>query len=182
MTNKEAVKRLMEFCRLKPFCELYPEECRENECEIYLALEALKNLPSTQPDNQVHLCNSCKHNYPYCPSGSKDVIFGNGNGNDNICACNKYKPSAQSEPLHINLNEWVKVKLTDLGKEIYYHQYDELNKVYGREMLKPSFPSEDEDGYTRFQLWKFIQLYGEHIGMGAPNVIDPIEIVYEREN
>lgn len=89
--------------------------------------------------------------------------------------------SAQPEPLHINLNEWVKAKLTDLGKEIYYHQYDELNKTYGREMLKPRFPKEDENGYTRFQLWKFIQLYGSHIGMGAPNVIDPLEIVYEGE-
>ena len=92
------------------------------------------------------------------------------------------KADARQEPFRINLNEWVKVKLTDLGKEIYYHQYDKLNKVYGREMLKPSFPSEDEDGYTRFQLWKFIQLYGAHIGMGAPNVIDPLEIVYEGEN
>lgn len=88
-------------------------------------------------------------------------------------------PSIQSETLRINLNEWVKVKLTDLGKEIYYHQYDNINKAYGREMLKSSFLSEDEDGYTRFQLWKFIQLYGSHIGMGAPNVIDPLEIVYE---
>ncbi len=93
----------------------------------------------------------------------------------------KSVPSAQSEPLSINLNEWIKVKLTDLGKEIYYHRYDKLNKTYGREVLKPSLPSEDEDGYTRFQLWKFIQLYGAHIGMGAPNVIDPLEIVYGGE-
>ena len=91
-------------------------------------------------------------------------------------------PSVQSKPLRINLNEWVKVKLTDLGKEIYYHQFDELNNTYGREIIKPSFPSEDKDGYTRFQLWEFMQLYGPHIGMGAPNVIDPLEIVYEGEN
>ena len=29
--------------------------------------------------------------------------------------------------IRINLNEAVKVKLTDLGKDIYYHQFDELN-------------------------------------------------------
>ena len=91
----------------------------------------------------------------------------------------KFFEELDDKTIRINLNEPVKVKLTDFGKEIYYHQYDELNKTYGREMLKPSFPSEDEDGYTRFQLWKFIQLYGEHIGMGAPNVIEPLEIVYK---
>lgn len=90
--------------------------------------------------------------------------------------------SARSEPLRINLNEWIKVKLTDLGKEIYYHQYDELNKTYKWKMFKPSFPKEDEDGYTRFQLWEFIQLYGVHIGMAMPNVINPLEIVYEGED
>lgn len=28
----------------------------------------------------------------------------------------------------INLNQWVKFKLTDYGKNIYYHRFDELNK------------------------------------------------------
>lgn len=91
----------------------------------------------------------------------------------------EHLPPVQSEPLHINLNEWIRVKLTDLGKEIYYHRCDELNKAYGIEIVRPSFPSEDKDGYTRFQLWEFIQLYGPHIGMGAPNVTDPLEIVYD---
>ena len=83
--------------------------------------------------------------------------------------------------MKINLNEWVKVKLTDLGKEIFYHQYDGVNKAVGREVCKPFYPKEDENGYTKFQLWHFIQLYGEHIGMAYPNVIDPLEIVYENE-
>lgn len=55
-------------------------------------------LPSAQPDNQVNLCDSCTYQYPDCPSKPDDVIFGNGKGNDNICACNKYRPiSAQPE-------------------------------------------------------------------------------------
>jgi len=137
-------------------------------------------LPSAQPDNQTNLCDSCDYSYPDCPSKNDDVIFGNGIGNDNICACNKYKPSAQPEPIRINLNEPIKVKLTDWGKEIYYHQYDRTNQIAGREICKPKFPKEDENGYTKFQLWYFIQLYGEHIGMALPNVIEPLEIVYER--
>ena len=60
-------------------------------------IRRLEDLPSAQPENQVHLCDSCRHVYPECPSGKNDVIFGNGKGNDNICACNKYDPSAQPE-------------------------------------------------------------------------------------
>ena len=57
-----------------------------------------RGLTDAQPDNQINLCDSCDYSYPDCPSKDDDVIFGNGIGNDNICACNKYKPSAQPEP------------------------------------------------------------------------------------
>ena len=79
----------------------------------------------------------------------------------------------------INLNETVKVKLTDFGKDIFYHQCDFINERCGKEVIKPSFPKADGDGYTSFQLWEFIELYGEHIGIGKKNVIEPLEIVYE---
>ena len=88
--------------------------------------------------------------------------------------------TAQAEHIRINLNEPIKVKLTDWGKEIYYHQYDRINQIAGREICKPRFPREDENGYTEFQLWCFIELYGMHMGMTLPNVIEPLEIVYER--
>lgn len=90
-------------------------------------------------------------------------------------------PSAQPEHIRINLNEPIKIKLTDWGKEIYYHQYDKVNQIAGREICKPKFPKEDENGYTEFQLWCFIELYGEYMGMTLPNVMEPLEIVYERE-
>ena len=83
--------------------------------------------------------------------------------------------------IRINLNETVKVKLTDYGKDVYYHQYDELNMRVGRELCKPSFPKVDEEGYTSFQLWYFIELYGNYIGMCKKSVIQPLEIVYEKE-
>lgn len=49
---------------------------------------------------QINLCDSCDYSYPDCPSKNDDVIFGNGIGNDNICVCNKYKPSAQPETMY----------------------------------------------------------------------------------
>ena len=85
-----------------------------------------------------------------------------------------------SDLIRINLNEPIKVKLTDWGKEIYYHQYDKINQIAGREVCKPKFPKEDKNGYTEFQLWHFIGLYGEYIGIDLSNVIEPLEIVYER--
>lgn len=84
------------------------------------------------------------------------------------------------KPTRINLNDRIKVKLTPLGAEIYYHQYDEVNKRIkendGTE-LEPIMPQIDKDGYTEFQLWHFIELYGKHIGMCKPNVIELLDIV-----
>ena len=82
----------------------------------------------------------------------------------------------------LNLNDVVKVKLTDLGKDIYYHQYDEIierQKAKGVCPIIPSFPKVDKDGYTEFQLWYFIQLYGSHIGMGMPNILQDVNIYIE---
>lgn len=80
----------------------------------------------------------------------------------------------------INLNDNIKVKLTPLGAEIYYHQYDELNKHIkknGGTGLEPRMPQIDKDGYTKFQLYHFIKLYGGHISMCKANVITPLDIV-----
>lgn len=78
----------------------------------------------------------------------------------------------------INLNERIKVKLTDYGKEIYYHMNDDMFRQTGLSVFKPEFPKTDEEGYTTFQLWDFIHIYGNYIGMGLPEVINPLEIVY----
>lgn len=86
--------------------------------------------------------------------------------------------SGQSD-LGINFNDKIKVKLTDLGKDIFYHQYDWIleQNPKTRAYIKPHYPKVDEEGYTTFLLWEFMQLYGKHIGMAAPNVILPLEII-----
>ena len=83
------------------------------------------------------------------------------------------------KPTKINLNDRIKVKLTPLGAEIYYHQYDDIHKDYPKmkKHLQSSLPKVDENGYTGFQLWHFMELYGEHIGMCKPNVITPLDII-----
>lgn len=81
----------------------------------------------------------------------------------------------------INLNEMVKVRLTQFGKDIYIHQYDEVLNKYP--LLKISRPEikVDENGYTKFILWEFIELYGPYMTIGGPEVIKPLEIIYEEE-
>ena len=80
----------------------------------------------------------------------------------------------------LNFNDIIKVKLTDHGKDIYYHRFDNLIETGVN--LTPKMPEVDTDGYTKFQLWEFIQLYGQYIGMALPNVIEPIDIVIEGKN
>ena len=82
--------------------------------------------------------------------------------------------------MKINLNDTIKVKLTDLGKDIFYHQFDDVNH-YGAN-ITPRMPKEDDDGYTQFQLWYFINLYGEHIDICNPNVIEPLDIEFNLYN
>lgn len=89
-----------------------------------------------------------------------------------------------SDEIRINLNENVKFKLTDYGKDIYYHRFDELNETIirkGGKPLTPRMPEVDANGYTTMQLWCFIELYGNYIRMAMPNVIKPLEIIYEHQ-
>lgn len=77
--------------------------------------------------------------------------------------------------LKLNWNDTVKVKLTEHGKEIYRAQYDELNAMRvakGLSAFERPEPNVDENGLTTFQLWHFIQLYGNYIGMGLEEVVN----------
>lgn len=81
----------------------------------------------------------------------------------------------------INLNEPIKFKLTDYGKDIYYHRFDEFNefiKQHGGKPIEPTMPKVDEEGYTEMQLWCFMNIYGKHMEMGCNNVVESLEIIY----
>ena len=65
--------------------------------EVYISyynlLMLINRLPSAEPErttgNHVHLCGTCKKSIPEC--GMNHVIFGDGFGNDNVCACSGYE-------------------------------------------------------------------------------------------
>ena len=181
--------RLIEVDALKETLDRIPARSIENAdgrayvlIRLSTVLEIIKQMPSveleerTKERTETHVCD-CISKQDAINAPIKMVS----EGLEWVPVYHlKELPSAEPEPIRINLNEPIRVKLTDWGKEIYYHQYDSTNQIYGREICKPSLPKEDENGYTEFQLWCFMELYGTHIGMTLPNVIEPIEIVYER--
>ena len=57
----------------------------------------MKSVIAEIRNNSVHLCNSCCREYPDCDAENDDIILGDGCGNDNICACNKYVPIAEHD-------------------------------------------------------------------------------------
>ena len=85
----------------------------------------------------------------------------------------------------ININEFVRVKLTDHGKDIYEHHNDDLMKKvesdYVKEALKPIPLSYDDEGYTDFQLWNFMNIFGRHMFNGAEPVIEHNNIIFKGE-
>lgn len=61
----------------------------------------------------------------------------------------------------VNLNEYIKVKLTDKGKEIYRNYWHDID-----DEDVPTLDT-DEEGYCKFQLWHFMRIFGEHFSMGG---------------
>lgn len=85
----------------------------------------------------------------------------------------------------LNLNSIVKVKLTDRGKDVYYHQYAGINKLRierGMDPITPRMPEVDSEGYTKFQLWHFMKVFGEHMRLGLPEVIKPLNLYIDDDD
>jgi len=82
----------------------------------------------------------------------------------------------------LNMNSWIKVKLTDFGKEIYKHCNDFIIEKYKNPNLKPMEREVDEDGYCSFQLWSFIEIFGKYIAIGAPIIIEANNIYFDEKD
>lgn len=90
--------------------------------DVIAAIAKLKQAPFGRLDNQVHLCNSCKYEFPVCPIKNDDIAFGNGVGDDNICACNKYVPPAQPEPYIDSIVSEIKKTISETKESGKHHE------------------------------------------------------------
>ena len=68
--------------------------------------------------------------------------------------------------LPFNINDNVRVRLTDLGRKIHREQFRKLNaQIPIHAGLKYTPPNEDENGWSVWQLWVLIDTFGEYVGM-----------------
>jgi hypothetical protein len=66
--------------------------------------------------------------------------------------------------MEVNVNDYVKVKLTEKGHEILKSQHDELRE-YASYLGDYIEPKTDDAGFTKFQLWTLMETFGPYIGM-----------------
>ncbi|WP_456390436.1 hypothetical protein [Profundibacter sp.] len=81
--------------------------------------------------------------------------------------------------MKFNLNNYIKVQLTDLGREIHK---DRHGAVFHTESMRNKYPyippKEDADGWSQWQAWDFMQTFGPHFRMGQHMPASPeIEII-----
>ena len=71
-----------------------------------------------------------------------------------------------------NLNEHVKVKLTDYGRKV--HMEDHYNFWLDRNLPVQKYipPREDKDGWSSWQMWSLMESFGKYVGLGTKNVFD----------
>ena len=84
--------------------------------------------------------------------------------------------------MKINLNDEIKVKLTEHGKHIinsyYTDAFKEVNEKYNAHLQVPFEIEMDEEGYSEFQLHEFMHIFGPYVYVGAPGeVIEPLDII-----
>ena len=85
-----------------------------------------------------------------------------------------------SKLISFNVNDFVKVKPTEKGKEIIDAEYEFMRNRFPDLNLKPIYII-DKDGYLRIQLWHFMNLFGPHFANGGPLLIEDNEILFEVE-
>jgi hypothetical protein len=79
--------------------------------------------------------------------------------------------------LSTNVNYYIWVKLTKEGREIYYEHHKDIYPM----LLRAGYGIPaivEEDGWSKFQMWDFMQIFGSHIHMG---ICGPMETQIEIE-
>lgn len=71
--------------------------------------------------------------------------------------------------IEFNVNRYVWVQLTDEGRRIHRENHDDLEQSIPGRLPEYRAPKEDDDGWSKWQLWCLMQDFGSHIRMGGPN-------------
>ena len=66
-----------------------------------------------------------------------------------------------------NINEWVSVRLTDLGRAHHRFDFDCWTAAAGID-IPYNPPKEDAEGWSKWQLWSLMQTFGPIVGVALP--------------
>lgn len=74
--------------------------------------------------------------------------------------------------MKFNMNSIVKVQLTDAGREHHKSNYEDLYKQL--KLKAPPYvpPKEDAEGWSIWQLWHLMEVFGPVTGMGMPQMME----------
>lgn len=79
--------------------------------------------------------------------------------------------------IHFNINYEVKVKLNEKGKEIYLSYLKEISSEPECVFVRKT----NSSGYTTFQLWDLMKLFGDYMSLGEEPVFEHNEIIFKEE-
>lgn len=65
----------------------------------------------------------------------------------------------------INLNDKVRVRLTDIGREHHRKRHEEIFAPFG-DQYPYTPPKTDADGWSEFQHWELMHDFGSVVGLG----------------
>lgn len=77
-----------------------------------------------------------------------------------------------TDAMLFNINDTVRVKLTDEGRKAHRENFD---KLYCSNPNKPEYRpiKEDDDGWSSWQMWYLMQQFGPHTYMGCELMFHP---------
>ena len=84
--------------------------------------------------------------------------------------------------MRFNVNKYVRVRLTDYGRQIHRENFDRLN-VFSRGALgEYTPPEEDENGWSEWQMWCLMGEFGRALKTPTANIPfeSEIELVEDR--
>jgi len=75
--------------------------------------------------------------------------------------------------MKFNINDEVRIKLTDEGRERHRAQHDALmNRIPASARFDYRPPVEDSEGWSKWQLWVVMETFGPHTHLGSRNCFD----------
>ena len=91
-----------------------------------------------------------------------------------VIASEQAKPSqangAVAGFMEFNLNNYIKFKWTEIGKQQYLKYFEELG-------ITPVFPKTDENGYYFLQTWEFMRIFGRYMYNGCKQAIEENKVL-----